>query len=155
MGWLRATGTFGLLLTLPLVVAACGGGRADDDGVETGETETVPAAVIDLAVFDSIGWTDDAVALDRGATVYAYSCARCHGDTGAGDGRYRLQGRLLRPPSFRAADWEFANDFEGLREAILTGDRTRGMPCWSDAGLPARDVDAVARYITRRLWAGI
>jgi mono/diheme cytochrome c family protein len=128
---------------------------SDPAAREVDEAETPPAAIIDAAVFDSIGWENDAVAIDRGATVYAYSCARCHGDSGAGNGNYRLQGRLLRPPSFRTEDWQYANDLEGLRHAIFAGNREKGMPCWSDAGLAPRDADAVARYITRRLWAGI
>ncbi len=99
-----------------------------------------------MALFDSIAWNDTHVAMDRGATVYAYSCAKCHGDTGAGDGNYQLRKRVLRPPSFLAEDWRFAHDMAGLREAIYRGN-DRGMPHWGNAGLAPRDMDAVARYV--------
>jgi mono/diheme cytochrome c family protein len=136
------------LLLAPLVLAACGGEPADEPATETVEA----AAVLSPALFDSIAWDDDRSALDRGATVYSYSCAKCHGDSGRGDGGYMLEGRVLRPPSFLEDDWRFADDLQGLRRAILEGN-DKGMPHWGRAGLSPRDTDAVARYITRRLWA--
>lgn len=139
-----------LFLLTPLLLAACGGDAGE--GAEARDAaEVAAAAVIDPAHFDSIAWSTDRDALARGATVYSYSCARCHGDNGRGDGGYVLQGRLLRPPSFQTEDWRFANDLDGLRQAILRGN-DKGMPHWGKAGLTPRDTDAVARYITRRLW---
>ena len=145
---------YSLLLTLaPLGLAACGSGPADQP-TEEPATETGQAAAFSPAVFDSVTWTEDREALDRGATVYAYSCGKCHGDRGRGDGGYVLQGRLLRPPSFLVDDWRFANDLAGLRQTIWEGN-DKGMPHWGEAGLSPRDTDAVARYIQRRLWAGM
>ena len=134
------------LLLVPLLFASCA-----DDTADRPPLETVEAAAFTPALFDSVTWEDDRAALDRGATVYAYSCAKCHGDSGRGDGGYVLDGRLLRPPSFLADDWRFASDLPGLRQAILEGN-DKGMPHWGRAGLSPRDMDAVARYITRRLW---
>ena len=139
------------LVLLTLVLGGCGGDApapADAGGGE--EAEVLAAAVIDPALFDSIAWPDPGAAVQRGATVYMYSCAKCHGDRGAGDGNYRLNGRLLRPPSFRPLDWQYGDDIAGLREAVYLGSN-RGMPHWGNAGLPARDIDAVARYITEGL----
>ncbi len=146
-----------LFLILPLLLPALGACGGDDDGASSSATAGAPVAAVgapDPALFDSIAWPDGGAALDRGATVYAYSCAKCHGDSGRGDGGYRLQGRLLRPPSFRADDWRFANDLAGLRAYVHAGN-DQGMPHWGEVGLTPRDIDAVARYVTRRLWAGM
>lgn len=141
-----------LLLLVPMVVAGCGG-----DAAESSESDEAPeqqAAAVDLAVFDSVTWASPVEALDRGDTVYRYSCAKCHGDNGRGTAGYVLEGRVLRPPSFQAEDWRFAQDLNGLRVYIYEGN-DRGMPHWGMAGLPARDIDAVARYIQRRIWGRI
>jgi mono/diheme cytochrome c family protein len=140
------------LLVIPILIAGCGGDVPEPDAAEIQAAEVIPAALVDL--FDSIAWSSPADALDRGATVFAYSCAKCHGDRGAGNGGYRLQGRVLRPPSFRTLDWRFANDLAGLREAIYRG-TDRGMPHWGEAGLASRDIDAVARYIMDGLRADL
>lgn len=142
-----------VFLLLPLFLTACGGDAlpeaSDLDAAGAGAAvAAVPSP--DPALFDSIAWPDTRAALDRGATVYAYSCARCHGDSGRGDGKYRLQGRLLQPPSFLAEDWRFGNDLPGLRQAVHLG-TDQGMPHWGDMGLTPRDTDAVARYVMR-LW---
>lgn len=138
----------GLILgALALVAsAACG----DPDPAPEGAP--IVAASVVGALFDSIAWASPAAAMDRGATVYAYSCTQCHGARGAGDGGYQIRGRLLRPPSFLTDDWRFAMDFDGLRATILQGSPRRGMPHWSEKGLTPRDADAVARYITWGLW---
>lgn len=137
------------LVFLSVSVLACGGDAPESDRDVEGLAR---AAAVDPALFDTVQWEDPAQAVDRGATVYAYSCAKCHGDRGAGDGGYRLEGRLLRPPSFLAEDWRFAADPKGLKAYIHAGNN-RGMPHWGEAGLQPRDIDAVARYIVRRLWS--
>lgn len=138
-------------VALGLLLGACSGDRGE------GAAEDVPAdmtraTLFDPALFDSIDWGSRGEARSRGATVYAYSCAKCHGPKGAGDGGYRLDGRLIQPPSFLSLDWRFAEDPLGLREAIYTGSNGR-MPHWGRAGLAPRDVDAVAEYIRNELWA--
>ena len=145
----RSLPGFCFLVLLPFLAGACSGDVAEEvDEVQA--AGFVAAATPDPGYFDSIQWDDPHAALDRGATVFAYSCAKCHGDSGAGDGNYQLNRRVLRPPSFRTADWRFGHDLEGLRVAIYTGN-DKGMPHWGDAGLAARDVDAVARYILHGL----
>jgi mono/diheme cytochrome c family protein len=136
------------LLLLVLVVAGCGGDGADESA---GADEVESAAMVDPATFDTLSWDSPAEALDRGDTVYQYSCAKCHGGSGTGKAGYVLNGRVLRPPSFKAEDWRFGQDLERLREYIYEGN-DKGMPHWGAAGLSARDIDAVARYIQRRLW---
>ena len=137
---------------LVLFLAGCGSDAPADAAGD--EPEALAAAVPDPALFDSIAWPAPSAAVQRGATVYMYSCAKCHGDRGAGDGNYRLQGRLLKPPSFLAADWQYGDDLPGLREAVYRGN-DRGMPHWGNAGLAARDIDAVARYIMDGLRADV
>lgn len=134
-----------------LALLSCTADAPDEaaEGAPSAAASVLPT--FDAAMFDSIAWPTGRAAIDRGATVYAYSCAKCHGDSGAGDGDYRVQGRLLRVPSFLAADWRLAEDPVGLRRAIYSGS-DRGSHHAGMGGLAPRDVDAVAEYITR-LWA--
>lgn len=132
------------LALAPVLLSACSGDVPAADDVEA--ASVLPAAMPAPDHFDSIRWADTRNAVDRGATVYAYSCARCHGDSGAGDGNYHLNKRVLRPPSFLTSEWKYSGDLEGLRDAVYAGN-DKGMPHWGNAGLSARDTDAVARYI--------
>ncbi len=141
-----------LLATLPLVLLACSGDAPVTDEADALQAGVMEQSLFDTALFDSIGWVSDREARSRGATVYSYSCAKCHGPKGAGDGGYRHEGRLVRPPSFLALDWRFAEDRAGLRAAIHGGSEGR-MPHWGRAGLTPRDIDAVAEYIRDELWA--
>ncbi len=61
-----------------------------------------------------------------------------------------LYGDTLRPPSFLQADWRFAEDRDGLRKQVFTGN-AQGMPHWGFHGLKYRDIDAVAVYIQQGL----
>lgn len=143
-----------LIPLIVLALAGCAGDAPEQAGDDVQPGEVTAAAVVDPALFDSLMWPAPRDAVSRGATVYAYSCAKCHGDRGAGNGGYRLQGRVLRPPSFRTVDWRYADDLPGLRAAIWSGN-DRGMPHWGKAGLAARDIDAVARYIMHGLRADV
>lgn len=142
-----------ILLALPLAgLVACGGGADDEASALPTPEDTVEAAVLqfDAAAFDSITWEEPATALERGGVVFAYSCQKCHGAGGFGDGGFVMQGDTVRPPSFREPDWRFADDLEGLRRQIFIG-TTKGMPHWGLEGLDYRDIDAVARFIQTRL----
>ncbi|MGD2067652.1 MAG: cytochrome c [Gemmatimonadota bacterium] len=142
----------------PLMVAvatACTGG--DQDGTEAEipavDSTAMAAEAFDPAGFDTVSWESSEAAIARGGVVYSYSCARCHGLKGFGDGGFVRNGEVLTPPSFHQANWEYADDPAALREMIFTGGEN-GMPHWGLEGLKYRDVDAVARYILENLRAG-
>lgn len=143
----------GVVVTM-LAVAACGGGQEEQAVVSDVQTDSVALATeqFDATVFDTLTWASDTAALNRGRVVYAFSCRKCHGTTGLGDGGFVLQGDTLRPPSFLEPDWKFANDPTGLRLQVFTGN-TQGMPHWGLVGLRVRDIDAVVRYILESLRA--
>jgi mono/diheme cytochrome c family protein len=138
------------LLTLATVtlLAACGGGS--EEAVESGPSaaDSVEAAVaqFDPAGFDTITWESHEDAVVRGSVVFSYSCARCHGRYGEGDGGFVSQGDTLRPPDFTTVDWRFIEDLDGLREFIFVG-AEGGMPHWGLEGLKYKDVDAVAKFL--------
>lgn len=108
----------------------------------------------DPAVFDTISWDDEQMRADRGGLVYRISCQKCHGMHGAGDGGFVLAGDTLRPNSFLAEDWGFANEPMALRRYIFSGN-VAGMPYWGLVGLKYRDIDAVAHFLEGPLRAGI
>lgn len=145
-------------LTAVLVFAGCGGG-ADNPGTAADQVQADSTAMAmeryDAAVFDTMTWNGDTAAVNRGRTVYAFSCRKCHGATGTGDAGFVLHGDTLKPPSFLAPDWKYANDLAGLRQAIFAGN-AEGMPHWGIVeGNNPRNVDAVAHYILEDMRAGI
>lgn len=107
-------------------------------------------AMFDPAGFDTVTWETSDDALVRGSVVYSYSCARCHGRFGEGDGNFVTRGDTLRPPDMTVADWRFLDDPDGLREHIYTG-TDHGMPNWGLEGLKYKDVDAVAVFLLEGL----
>lgn len=142
-------------LALVAMFAACAGeppAEQPDQAQIRADSVRLAEAAFQPAVFDTITWESDAAALERGSLVFRISCSKCHGDSGAGDGGFVLQGDTLRPPSFLAPDWRFAEDPLGLRRQIFTGN-VAGMPYWGLVGLKYRDIDAVARHITEGLRA--
>lgn len=128
---------------LVLVAVAC---AAEDEPEPTMDPATLAAEAFDPAGFDTISWESSDEATERGGIVYQYSCVKCHGPGGFGDGGFVQNGVTLRPPSFHQTGWEYAGDLEGLRRMIFTG-REGGMPHWGLEGLKYRDVDAVSHYI--------
>jgi len=137
---------------LCVLATACGGDSVDRnaaaDEARRAAADTVRMAqeAYDPAVFDTIHWAADSLALKRGAVVWSFSCSKCHGATGLGDGGFVAQGDTLRPPSFLRSDWRFDSDLDGLRRYIFAGNE-KGMPHWGLVGLKPSDIDAVARYI--------
>lgn len=133
-------------------ITACAGEAppAEEAGPSSADSVVMAAAQYDPANFDTIQWDTPEAAVERGGVVFNYSCARCHGPQGYGDGGFVSEGDTLRPPSFHQADWRFANDLAGLRSLVYTG-AEGGMPHWGLVGLKYRDVDAVTRYIMEGL----
>jgi mono/diheme cytochrome c family protein len=130
-----------LLLMLSLV--AC----RDSPPEEQRENRvSAAAAQITELTFDTIAWPSQEVAVERGGIVWQYSCRKCHGNWGDGDGGFVMRGDTVRPPTFRQPDWRFADDPDGLRRQIFTGTDSI-MPHWGLEGLKPRDVDAVATWI--------
>ena len=119
-------------------------------GPTRADSVALAEAAFDATVFDTISWDGDQTAVERGGVVFSYSCRKCHGDGGRGNGNFVFQGDTLRPPSFLATDWQYAEDGIGLRERIFSGNAA-GMPYWGLAGLKYQDVDAVADYIVEFL----
>ncbi len=138
-----------------IVLAACGGGEEAEPAVAgdpQGDTIAMGEQLYSEAMFDTIQWPSDSVALERGAVVWSFSCSKCHGPRGWGDGGFVQRGDTIRPPSFITRDFRFADDREGMRHFVFVGGR-EGMPHWGMAGLKARDIDAVTLYIERVLRA--
>lgn len=141
--------------TFPFLVVlawfgACGGeppAQEQAQGPTRADSVQMAAAAFEAAVFDTIQWKTGEEALERGGVVFQFSCQKCHGDGGRGNGNFVFRGDTLRPPSFLTKDWRFASDPMGLREYIFHGN-TLGMPYWGLVGLKYRDLDAVSRYIT-------
>jgi len=136
------------LAALAVVVACSGEPPAAEapSGPTRADSVQMAMAAFDAAAFDTISWESDQAAAERGGLVFRISCSKCHGDRGAGDGGFVLQGDTLRPPSFLAPDWRFADDPMGLRRQIFSGN-VAGMPYWGLVGLTYRDIAAVARYV--------
>jgi len=114
--------------------------------VTRADSAPLAMAAYDSTVFDTLQWQSEDAAIQRGGLVYRVSCMTCHGEGGRGDRGFIFEGDTLRPPSFVAADWTYANDLPGLRKRIFTGS-VLGMPYWGLVGMTSKDVDAVARYI--------
>ena len=147
-----------ILVLVPVALFACAGAEEGPSAEEleaaalVAQSDSIQMALAMLTpeAFDTIAWENNQAWLDRGAVVFQFSCAKCHGGEGAGDGGMVQNGDTLRPPTFLTADWQFAEDHEALRRHIFAG-TVNGMPHWGLHGLKFRDVDAVARYINRGL----
>lgn len=85
-------------------------------------------------------FASDDMLMDGGKRVYATHCARCHGDTGAGDGpdSHTL---LPRPANFH----EIMPSYAAAAEVIQQGVPGSGMPPWPL--LTSEEVQAVTYYI--------
>ncbi len=142
-------------LTALMVLAGCVGGGDQTRAADKIQADSAALAAeqFDASVFDTVTWNGDTAALNRGYTTYVWSCQKCHGNTGAGDAGFVFRGDTLHPPSFLAPDWKYANDLNGLRKAVFTGNAV-GMPHWGFVpNFKVRDMDAVARYILEDLRA--
>jgi mono/diheme cytochrome c family protein len=135
-----------------LALAACESPPEEPQEPTAADTVAMAMAAYDPAGFDSISWDTPEDAVVRGSVVFQYSCAKCHGSQGLGDGGFVTQGDTLTPPAFNSEGWPFRDNLEGLRQHVFTGTEG-GMPHWGLEGLKYRDVDAVARFVLDRLVA--
>lgn len=136
---------------LGLVFAACGAPPEEEPAEPTAaDTVAMALAQYDAAAFDTIAWETPDEAVVRGSVVFQFSCAKCHGAQGYGDGNFVTMGDTLSPPSFHADDFRFKDDIDGLRRHVFAGTEG-GMPHWGMEGLKLRDIDAVGRFIQDRL----
>lgn len=145
-----------LVLASVTILAACTGAESASDEASTRvavDSVALAAEAFDAAAFDTVSWETTQAAIERGGVVFTYSCSKCHGARGFGDGGFVQNGETLHPPSFHQASWEFAGDLPALRAKIFTG-AEGGMPHWGLAGLKVRDIDAVSRYILQGLRGG-
>lgn len=144
--------TFCVIVSLAWLGACAGEEPAPEpEGPSRADSVAIAAQSFDASVFDTIAWDDQPMtAIERGSLVYRISCAKCHGEVGRGNGGFVYQGDTLRPPSFLAEDWRFAEDPAGLREYIFTGN-VLGMPYWGLVGLQYRDIDAVSVFVNQFL----
>lgn len=135
-------------LSIAVLVGACGESGPREAPVSQAAMDSVTMAdsVYDATMFDTIAWDSAGAALERGRVVFSFSCQRCHGHTGRGEGGFVSRGDTLRPPSFLDLDWRFADDREGIRQQVFVG-TAEGMPHWGLVGLKPRDIDAAAAYI--------
>ncbi|NKB56859.1 MAG: cytochrome-c oxidase, cbb3-type subunit III [Alphaproteobacteria bacterium] len=84
------------------------------------------------------GKATDAVAVNRGAPIYAEQCVDCHGKKGEGN-------REFGAPSLADAIWLFGNDPKSV-EAIVTNSRKGVMPHWQGR-LPDTTIKQLAIFI--------
>lgn len=106
-------------------------------------------ALYDSTAYDTVSWRSGYARGERGRVVYDYSCARCHGEDGRGNGPLAVE-EGLEVGSLVGPDWIYDADVPALRRRIFTG-HGPGMPAWGLTELSPRDVDAVAYFIDERL----
>lgn len=143
---------------LAVIAAACGPSAEEIEEARQAEIRMARAdsvveaeALYDPAAFDTVSWAVADSAISRGQIVFLYSCRRCHGSSGRGDGDLALEHELAMP-DLTVDGWQYDGDVEGIRHRIFVGHESE-MPNWGLHGLKPRDIDAVTRYILGRLRA--
>ncbi len=119
---------------LMLVVTACEGLAGEPEIVQTVQLATAIPETLDVPV-----------SLNRGATIYAENCVRCHGIGGAGDGALVLSGDVQNVPDFTDPATIQDTSLQEWFDVITNGNLEAVMPPWKDA-LSAQDRWAVALY---------
>lgn len=144
MGWIRATAAIG-------VIALLAGCEQPQEGATEEANETAVATEqYDPAAYDTVTWASDSAAIARGADIFKWVCAECHGEQGMGDGGRVIDADTIRPPSFHRENWEYADDPDALHRKVFVGN-TLGMPHWGLRQMRPRDIVAVERYIRLEL----
>ena len=131
-----------------LLLAACGGDAREQTAAPP-DSVAIALAQFEPARFDTITWTSDTARTNRGAVVWNFSCKKCHGQIGRGDGGMVVEGDTIRPPDFTTS-WRFGTDEEAVIRYIFAGNAER-MPHWGIQGLAERDIHAVTGYILKHL----
>lgn len=145
-----------LLAALLLVAVACGGGGDGDQKMTAAQQDSardaaradsveLAMAQYDPAAFDTIQWGSWEKRIERGETVWRWSCVKCHGSEGRGEGTL-AEDYGLEMPDLAAEDWHYAGEPDSIRRRIYVGHRSE-MPSWGLYGLNYRDVDATVEYI--------
>lgn len=142
-----------VIALLTFGAAGCGPApppQEQEEGPTRADSVSEALQAFDASAFEDIPWGSEEVRTERGRIVYDISCARCHGAEGRGDAGFVMEGDTLRPPSFLADDWAFAEAPMRLRRYIYSGS-VAGMPYWGLVGLKYSDLDAVAHFIETTL----
>jgi mono/diheme cytochrome c family protein len=143
----------GLMFVLLLGFVACGEAEEEVPQVEkevalrAARADSVAQAreMYDAAVFDTLTWASDNARWERGGVVWAFTCQRCHGGDGAGEGVDAVTFDFA-VPDMTGVDWQYAGDIPGIRERIFVGHESE-MPSMGLIGLSYQDIDASAHYI--------
>jgi mono/diheme cytochrome c family protein len=144
MRWIRATAAIG-------VIAVLAGCEPEEEATPQQMNETAVAErQYDPAAYDTVTWASDSAAIARGADIFKWVCAECHGEQGRGDGGRVIDGDTIRPPSFHQTDWPYADDPDALHRKVFVGN-TLGMPHWGMRQMRPRDIVAVEKYIRLEL----
>lgn len=141
-------------LALVVLLSACGGGGEEetpalsrDEALRVARADSVARAegMYDPSVFDTITWESDNARWERGGVVWSFTCQRCHGADGKGQGEDAVKFGI-DVPDMTGADWKYAGDIPAIRHEIFVGHDTE-MPSLGVIGLGYADVDAAAHYI--------
>lgn len=119
--------------------------RAEELRLARADSVAQAEAIYDAAVFDTIRWPSPDSALVRGQVVWRFSCQKCHGAEGRGDGELAREHELAMP-NVLSADWEYAGDIPAIRHRVFVGHESE-IPNWGLHGIAYRDIDAVAIYM--------
>lgn len=143
----------GLMCVLLFGPGACGGSEEEvpqvpkEEALRAARADSVAQAaeMYDVAVFDTLTWESDNARWERGGVVWSFTCQRCHGADGAGNGPDAVSFGIA-VPDITGADWPYADDLPAIRERIFVGHESE-MPSMGLIGLSYADVDAAAHYI--------
>jgi len=141
-----------ILAVIALAIVACGPSAEEQQAARTEALREARAdsmaeaeAMFDPAAFDTISWINADSAVARGQVVYRFSCQKCHGFLGHGDGDLATEHDLTMP-DLTVPDWQYDGDLAAIRHRVFVGHQSE-MPNWGLHGLAYRDIDAVAKHI--------
>ena len=144
MRWIRVTAAIAVVAAL----AACE--PQEQEAAQQPDETSMADREYDPTAYDTVEWSSDSAAIERGRDIFKWACAECHGEQGMGDGGRVIDGDTLRPPSFHREDWAYANDPDALHRKVFVGNEL-GMPHWGLRQMRPRDIVAVERYIRLEL----